>query len=1188
MRYSMLILGLHALLLAPQETGGALAITAASTSSSHLHPRVGISLPPSHRRRLHHDIFGSAFHVPRGGSAASTGASSSTAAAASPSVLSATSGTQESSSGDAPGADDAAIVAAIPPLEYNQTAAPVASAPLSDIVSTLRSNADTGLSPTAARARLRQYGPNALVAPPGKTLLDLIAEQFEDRLVQILLAVAALSGVFSYFEMKSAGEDGEGLLKSFVEPLVILAILVLNAAVGVWQSKSAEGSLEALKKLQPSLATVLRDGQWIDGIDASELVPGDVISFRVGDKISADARVLTLQTSTLSVDEGSLTGESVTVQKLPGDEGLAAAGAPVQDMRSVVFSGTMVTSGSGTAVVVRTGMDTEIGKIQKGVTEAKSEEQKTPLGQKLDEFGDTLTVIIGVICLAVWCVSIPKFDDPSFSSVWEGAVYYAKVAVALGVAAIPEGLPAVITLCLSLGTRRMAQRNVIVRKLPSVETLGCTSVICTDKTGTLTTNEMTAVSLVVMERDGSGPEANGRVVEHPISGFSYSPVGAVDGVEKNMEIQSNPEGSIADIARVSALCNDAKIVGRAPEAPEDSAETGKKKKKNKDADTEKDYERVGEPTEAALCVLAEKLGGTDADSGKSVESMLPSDLAAANVDTWRTSNPRSATLEFSRDRKSMSVLCRGDGGSEGNRLFVKGAPNLLLERCTHVKFRDGTVSRLSGALRREIEEKTTELAVRPLRCLALAVKEEQDLDASLQDYVPDEESDRAHPLLSDPSNYRDIETGLTLVGIVGIKDPARPEVADSIKMCSEAGIRVMMITGDARDTAVAIARDVNIFPPLEEASNDEVKAYEGREFFEKSEAEQLELIKTGNMVFCRAEPADKQKLVKMLQSQDEIPAMTGDGVNDAPALQQAAIGIAMGITGTEVSKEAADMVLADDNFSTIVSAVEEGRCIYANMQAFICFLISCNIGEICAILFATIAGFPEPLTAMHLLWVNLVTDGPPATALGFNPPDPDIMKQLPRPSDEPIMTRWLLTRYCLTGLYVGIATVGVFVGHYMSLGVSLSDLASWSKCGDLWQPGNGLMCSDLFQGSGRMLPQTLSLTTLVMMEMFKALSAVSVDNSLIRVGPQKNGWLLLGVALPLLLHFAVVYSEKLGLPGLGESFGLVPLSLENWITVLKWSAPILLVDEVLKAVGRSVNKERDEERAASLAVEGKS
>ena len=1179
MRYSVLILGLHALLLAPQD-GGALAITATS-ASSHFHPRVGISKPLSRRRR-----FGSAFYVPRGGSTASPLDSPVSA-----SVLSATPGSQEPQepSGSIDSAEaDAALVATVPPLEYNQTAAPVASAPLSDVVSSLQSNADTGLSSTVAKARLQQYGPNALVAPPGKSLLDLIAEQFEDRLVQILLAVAALSGVFSYFEMKSAGEDGEGLLKSFVEPLVILAILVLNAAVGVWQSKSAEGSLEALKKLQPSLATVLRDGKWIDGIDASELVPGDVISFRVGDKISADARVLTLQTSTLSVDEGSLTGESVTVQKLPGDEGLAAAGAPVQDMRSVVFSGTMVTSGSGTAVVVRTGMDTEIGKIQKGVTEAKSEEQKTPLGQKLDEFGDTLTVIIGVICLAVWCVSIPKFDDPSFSSVWEGAVYYAKVAVALGVAAIPEGLPAVITLCLSLGTRRMAQRNVIVRKLPSVETLGCTSVICTDKTGTLTTNEMTAVSLVIMERDGSGPEVAESVVEHPISGFSYSPIGSVDGVEKNVEIKANPEGSVADIARVSALCNDAKIVGRAPETEEDGADAGKKKKKTKDADTEKDYERVGEPTEAALCVLAEKLGGSSANSDKPIESMLPSELAAANVDSWRASNPRSATLEFSRDRKSMSVLCRGDGGSEGNRLLVKGAPNLLLERCTHVKFRDGSVSRLSGALRRDIEEKTTELAVRPLRCLALAVKEEQDLDASLQDYIPDEESDRAHPLLSDPSNYRDIETGLTLVGIVGIKDPARPEVADSIKMCSEAGIRVMMITGDARDTAVAIARDVNIFPPLEEASNDEVKAYEGREFFQKPEAEQLELIKTGNMVFCRAEPADKQKLVKMLQSQDEIPAMTGDGVNDAPALQQAAIGIAMGITGTEVSKEAADMVLADDNFSTIVSAVEEGRCIYANMQAFICFLISCNIGEICAILFATIAGFPEPLTAMHLLWVNLVTDGPPATALGFNPPDPDIMKQLPRPSDEPIMTRWLLTRYCLTGLYVGIATVGVFVGHYMSLGVSLSELASWSKCGDLWQPGNDLMCSDLFQGSGRMLPQTLSLTTLVMMEMFKALSAVSVDNSLIRVGPQKNGWLLLGVALPLLLHFAVVYSEKLGLPGLGESFGLVPLSLENWITVLKWSAPILLVDEALKAVGRFVNKERDEERAAALAADGKS
>ena len=420
----------------------------------------------------------------------------------------------------------------------------------------------------------------------------------------------------------------------------------------------------------------------------------------------------------------------------------------------------------------------------------------------------------------------------------------------------------------------------------------------------------------------------------------------------------------------------------------------------------------------------------------------------------------------------------------------------------------------------------------------------------------------------------------TIVGIVGIKDPARPEVADSIQSCTEAGIRVIMITGDARDTAIAIAKDVNIFQDSPDGKNQSYKAFEGREFFEKPEYEQIDLLKTGNIVFCRAEPSDKQKLIKMLQSLNEISAMTGDGVNDAPALQQADIGVAMGITGTEVSKEAADMILVDDNFSTIVNAIEEGRCIYANMQAFICFLISCNMGEICAILLATLSGVPEPLTAMHLLWVNLVTDGPPATALGFNPPVPDSMRQPPRPSDEPIMTRWLITRYCLTGLYVGIATIGVFIGHYLEQGITLSQLSSWGKCGEFWTPSNpSLSCDNLFAGHGRMLPQTLSLTTLVCMEMLKALAAVSVDNSLLSVGPHKNPLLVLGVAVPMLLHLLVVYSKNIGLPGLGESFGMVPLSFENWMAVLKWSAPVLLVEEILKAVGRRISSKQKVDEA---------
>jgi len=486
--------------------------------------------------------------------------------------------------------------------------------------------------------------------------------------------------------------------------------------------------------------------------------------------------------------------------------------------------------------------------------------------------------------------------------------------------------------------------------------------------------------------------------------------------------------------------------------------------------------------------------------------------------------------------------------------------------------------------------------------LALAVKETEHLDRSLKHYSGEEvggqsggtgdigNAARKHPLLSDTSKFADIESGLILVGIVGIKDPARPEVAESIIDCTKAGIRVIMITGDAKDTAIAIARDVNIYPPASEDNQDDqndpnIKAFEGREFFNIPEDEQLELLKTGNIVFCRAEPADKQKLIKMLQSLNEISAMTGDGVNDAPALQQADIGVAMGITGTEVAKEAADMILVDDNFSTIVSAIEEGRCIYANMQAFICFLISCNIGEICAILIATILGVPEPLTAMHLLWVNLVTDGPPATALGFNPPAPDLMKQPPRPSDEPIMTPWLITRYCLTGLYVGIATVGIFVGHYLDRGVTLSQLSSWGKCGDLWEPPHPtiLSCKSLFNGEGRKLPQTLSLTTLVCIEMFKALSAVSIDNSLLSVGPHKNPYLVLGVTVPMLLHLAVVYSGDLGLPGLGESFGIVPLSKDNWISVLKWSVPILLVEELLKTIGRVFNRWNVEKRAEMIA-----
>eukprot|EP00985_Skeletonema_marinoi_P031295 scaffold37542_cov146-Skeletonema_marinoi.AAC.2 len=1066
-----------------------------------------------------------------------------------------------------------------------------------------------GLTSQDRHNRLKYiFGPNELEQPIQRSLLSYIIEQFDDKLVRILLVVAMVSAFFGLLEVKEkVGEwglellqpllkpllhllhhgDGDSshstksssiaeevvkeaknilsgkteskelndfgikdLLEALVEPIVITTILVINALVGGYQSLNASKGISALKEMQASKAVVrvCRGGNDVDEVelDASSLVPGDVVRLSVGQKIPADIRLVSVSTSSFTVDEACLTGESDSVNKIPykgdikNDDMQKGGGTMGANSNGMLYGGTVITAGKGLGVVVRTGMDTEMGKIQRGVTEAASDEQahRTPLAIKLDEFGDKLTIIIGFICVGVWVASIPKFNDATFKQPIEGAIYYAKVAVALGVAAIPEGLPAVITLCLSLGTRRMAKRNVIVRKLPSVETLGCTSVICTDKTGTLTTNEMTAVSLVLLED-------NSLVEEHAISGVSYSPEGTIDGIEHSVEIQNNPTGALADVAAVSALCNDATIVGN--DAPKAAGKT---------------YERIGEPTEAALCVLAEKIGGKFSDSA----STSPSTRSSANVNVWRTEHPSQATLEFNRDRKSMSVLS-SNASSRGNRLLVKGAPNMLLERCTHAKLRDGKIVKLDGKLRRQIEQKTTELATRPLRCLALAVKETNQLEQSLRHYSQEADNDTRHPLLSDPQNYASIESGLTWVGMVGIKDPARPEVAESINKCHAAGVRVIMITGDARDTAVAIARDVNILPPS--SSGQMVKAYEGREFFVKPEKEQLELLATpGNMIFCRAEPSDKQRLIKMLQSQGEIAAMTGDGVNDAPALQQASIGIAMGISGTEVSKEAADMVLADDNFSTIVAAIEEGRSIYNNMQAFICFLISCNIGEIAAILFAAVCGFPEPLSAMHLLWVNLVTDGPPATALGFNPPSPDVMTQKPRPSDEPIMTNWMLFRYLVTGLYVGFATVGSFVGHYLSQGVTLRQLSSWGKCNQVWNPPDGVTCESLFQGVGRELPQTLSLTVLVLMELLKALSAVSVNSSIFTVGPNQNPWLVAGVALPFALHLAVVYSAELGFPGLAKSFGLVPLSLHDWEIALKWAAPILIVEEILKFFGR--------------------
>ena len=771
-----------------------------------------------------------------------------------------------------------------------------------EFISRVGVSIDEGLSANRVRKLQALHGPNVLAAEKPVPLWKLVAAQFDDRLVQILLGVAVLSYVLARVE----GEEN-----GWVEPVVILSILVLNAIVGTWQEKSAQSALDALQKLQPENARCLRNGVWDHAMAAAELVPGDIIEIRVGDRVPADCRLFRLLTTTIATDEGSLTGESMTVGKTVAK---VSADSRIQDKSCLAFAGTVVTNGRALAIVTATGGSSEIGKIQQGVQEAKQEEEKTPLAQKMDAFADRLTYAIGAICVAVWGINYKNFWQPAFADPWRGALYYAKVAVALGVAAIPEGLPAVITLCLSLGTRRMAARRVIVRKLPSVETLGCTTVICTDKTGTLTTNQMTVTSLLTLER-GRRKEVD--LVERQVTGISYDP----DGSVVNLPPSVLGGRGLEQLAAVCTMCNDAEI-GYA----------------------DGQYTRVGEPTEAALKILVEKLGkpGTPpAASAKDAATHFTA-IRAAEYD-------RLATLEFSRTRKSMSVLCKNVVNGR-NILLVKGAPEGLLPRCREVRLADGSTVPMTDALRKRLRAQFEGMAKRPLRCLGLAVKE-NGLGA-LANVRDSENLGGAARILSDTSRFVDVERGLTFVGLVGIKDPARPEVADSIERCSAAGIRVIMITGDSAATARAIARDVNIL-------EDEELVFEGSSFFDLDQETQDELLLTKNLVFCRAEPQDKQRLIKQLQGLGEVAAMTGDGVNDAPALQQAAIGIAMGITGSEVSKQAADMILADDNFATIVTAVEEGRAIYANMKSFINFLITCNIGEVAAVFMATLMGLPE-------------------------------------------------------------------------------------------------------------------------------------------------------------------------------------------------------------------------------------
>nr|XP_005166855.1 sarcoplasmic/endoplasmic reticulum calcium ATPase 2 isoform X1 [Danio rerio]XP_005166856.1 sarcoplasmic/endoplasmic reticulum calcium ATPase 2 isoform X1 [Danio rerio] len=1000
-----------------------------------------------------------------------------------------------------------------------------------EVYSNFSVNESTGLTLDQVKRNRDKWGPNELPAEEGKSIWELVIEQFEDLLVRILLLAACISFVLAWFE------EGEETITAFVEPFVILLILIANAIVGVWQERNAENAIEALKEYEPEMGKVYRqDRKSVQRIKAKDIVPGDIVEVAVGDKVPADIRISAIKSTTLRVDQSILTGESVSVIK--HTDPVPDPRAVNQDKKNMLFSGTNIAAGKAIGVVVATGVNTEIGKIRDEM--ASTEQERTPLQQKLDEFGEQLSKVISLICIAVWIINIGHFNDPVHGGSWiRGAVYYFKIAVALAVAAIPEGLPAVITTCLALGTRRMAKKNAIVRSLPSVETLGCTSVICSDKTGTLTTNQMSVCRMFIIDK---AEGENCSLTEFTISGSTYAPEG--DVCLDNRIVKCSQYDGLVELATICALCNDSSL----------------------DFNESKGvYEKVGEATETALTCLVEKMNVFDTD----VRNLSKIERANACNAVIKQLMKKEFTLEFSRDRKSMSVYCSPNKAkSSSSKMFVKGAPEGVIDRCAYVRV-GGSKVPLTQGIKDKIMSVIREYGTGrdTLRCLALATR--------------DNPLKKEEMVLSDTARFADYESDLTFVGCVGMLDPPRTEVAASIKLCRHAGIRVIMITGDNKGTAVAICRRIGIFSDEDDVHR---MAFTGREFDDLSPHAQREAV-TVARCFARVEPSHKSKIVEFLQGFDEITAMTGDGVNDAPALKKAEIGIAMG-SGTAVAKTASEMVLADDNFSTIVAAVEEGRAIYNNMKQFIRYLISSNVGEVVCIFLTAALGFPEALIPVQLLWVNLVTDGLPATALGFNPPDLDIMNKPPRSAKEPLISGWLFFRYLAIGCYVGAATVGAAAWWFIVADdgpmITLYQLSHFLQCSPDNPDFQDLECH-VFESP---YPMTMALSVLVTIEMCNALNSLSENQSLVRMPPWENIWLLGAICLSMSLHFLILYVEPLPV-----IFQITPLNVTQWMMVLKISLPVILLDELLKFVartylepGKDLKEEKEDRRGWSFSA----
>ncbi|MDR0271057.1 calcium-translocating P-type ATPase, SERCA-type [Paenibacillus sp.] len=892
-----------------------------------------------------------------------------------------------------------------------------------DLQQVLGVNPQKGLTEEQADERRMQHGINELSEGKKISIFALFLNQFKDFMVLVLLGATLVSG----------------LLGEYLDAVTIITIIMLNGVLGFIQEFRAERSLHALKQLSAPSAKVIRDGKTVV-IPAKMLVPGDVILLESGDRVPADVRWL--ETSSCYIEESALTGESVPVNK--HSQAITEQEVPLGDQKNLGFMGTMMTRGIARGVVVRTGMDTEMGKIADLIQ--NTDTQQTPLQHRLEQLGKLLIILaLGLTVMVV--VAGILHGQPAVGMFLAG--------VSLAVAAIPEGLPAIVTVALALGVQRMIKRKAIVRKLPSVETLGCASVICSDKTGTLTQNKMTVTRLWV----------GGRDLE--VTGDGYAPTGQI--LENGKSIDIRNDQSLRRFIQIGSLCNNAEIYEMQPTEPK-----GKRKGKEEVAGPPV-WGLKGDPTEGALVTLAAKMGITP----ESLSGMYK----------------RDQEFPFDSERKLMSVVVSHQGGK---LLCTKGAPDVLLNRCTYIIW-EGNVVPFTSTLKQKVLAANEQMASAALRVLGTAYRDV-----------------RAHDSLN---SEKEAESQLIFVGLAGMIDPPRREVRDAIGTCRRAGIKTVMITGDHGTTAEAIAHQLGIIPRGGLAMS-------GQEM-SKIDDDELDAIVDKIFVYSRVSPEHKLRIVKSLQRKGHVVAMTGDGVNDAPAIKAADIGIAMGITGTDVTKEASSLVLSDDNFSTIVAAIEEGRSIYENIRKFIRYLLASNVGEIMTMFFAMMLALPLPLIPIQILWVNLVTDGLPAMALGVDQPEKDMMEHKPRGARESIFSRRLGWKIISRGFLIGFCTLGAF---WLTLK------------GD---PGNADQLAKA---------QSVSFATLVMAQLIHVFDCRS-SRSIFHRNPFQNKYLVLAVLSSLVLMFGVLYIDALR-----PIFKTVPLGFREWaITIVAAGIPTFLM-----------------------------